>query len=62
MKNKNLVAIFERSMFAITVFATVTYAQTVAPLPGMQRAAAESNLEISSALTTSRGSHLRRRQ
>ena len=52
MGNKDLVQILVQSMFAITVFATVTYAQTVAPLPGMQRAAAESNLEISSALTT----------
>ena len=52
MKNKNLAPIFVRSIFAITLFATVTYAQTVAPLPGMQPAEAESNLEISSALTT----------
>jgi len=52
MKSKNLVPIFVRSMVAITVFATVTYAQTVAPLPGTQPAAVESNLEKSSALTT----------
>jgi|GEM_PF-5638239 len=51
MKNKNLVLIFVRSMFAITVFATVNYAQTVAPLPGTQPAAAESNLKKSSGLT-----------
>jgi hypothetical protein len=46
MKNKNLGPIFVQSIFALTVFAAVTYAQTITPLPARQAAEAASSLEI----------------
>jgi hypothetical protein len=53
MKNKNLGPIFVQSIFALTVFAAVTYAQTITPLPARQAAEAASSLEIGqSAVTT----------
>lgn len=53
MRNKNLMQILVQSLLALTVFATVTYAQTVAPLPATRPAEAASTLEIRhSAVTT----------